>query len=744
DSFDAHAHLYPRNAAMSVPGCDDREIGFNDYRTTLASWMGDNRPAAGLFFANPTLKGDMLSSNEFVGAEVAAEVNSRMLWLIRPDDSPQTVAEQVVNHPVVGFKVYHVFAAREDTFNAEVPEFLPEWAWEMADRRRWTIMLHIVRPRALADPVNTEAIRKMCSRYRSAHVVLAHAARGFCGRHTEEGIATLAGLDNVYFDTSAICESEPFEAILREFGPRRLLFGTDFPVSEVRGRCVSVGDGFAWLDHSIDWTSVQFAAPTLVGIESLLALKQACRNCSLSDGEIEAIFGNNARQLLRIDERRPAAQETYRRAKQIIPGGTQLLSKRPEMHAPDLWPPYFESAKGCEIIDADGRPLLDMTTMCFGACLLGYRDPDVTDAVVSRIRRGSMSTLNNPEEVDLAELLLHMHPWAGSVRYARTGGEAMAIAVRIARAYDDRDLVAFCGYHGWHDWYLAANRRDLEGETGSLDAHLLPGLSPRGVPRGLAGTALPFSYNQLDQLQEIVRKHGRKLAAVVMEPTRHEPPKPGFLDGVRDLCDESGAVLVLDEISSGWRFALGGAHLIYGVTPDIAVFAKALGNGHPAAAIVGRAAVMESAQSSFISSTNWTDGAGTIAAVATLTKMQQVDVPAHVSSIGRQFHDGLKALARRHEVSMHVDGNNPAMMRIGFDHEDAAALLTLFTARMLQRDILAGGSFYPSLAHQPEHVDTYLAAVDEILPELGEAAASGDAAQRIGGPIKHSGFARLT
>lgn len=411
------------------------------------------------------------------------------------------------------------------------------------------------------------------------------------------------------------------------------------------------------------------------------------------------------------------------------------------MFAPDRWPPYYREARGCQIVGIDGRTWLDMSIMGIGSCLLGYSDPDVTQAVIRRIQAGSMSTLNCPEEVELAQRLLEIHPWADNVRYARTGGEAMAVAVRIARARTRRDRVAFCGYHGWHDWYLAANRL-ADGPADALQGHLLPGLDPAGVPSQLAGTAIPFPYNDLDRLKAIVAEHGRELAAVVMEPTRSVDPEPGFLEGVRELCDTHGLVLVFDEITAGWRLCLGGAHRRYGIMPDVAVFAKAISNGHPMAAIIGRADVMQAAQESFISSTYWTEGVGPAAALATIRKMQQIDVPRHVAAMGRRWREGLDAAARRHRVPL-VFAGHPAITTLRFDHPDAAALATLFTVRMLDRGILAGSGFYASLAHTEEHVDRYLAAADEIFPEVAEAAAQGDAAARIGTPIRHGGFARL-
>jgi glutamate-1-semialdehyde 2,1-aminomutase len=436
------------------------------------------------------------------------------------------------------------------------------------------------------------------------------------------------------------------------------------------------------------------------------------------------------------------SQELYARAKQIIPGGTQLLSKRPEMFAPDAWPPYFRSARGCEIVDLDGNTYLDLSTNGVGSCLLGYADPDVAAAVVRRVRDGSMCSLNPPEEVELAELLLKLHPWAEQARFLRTGGEAMAAAVRIARATTGRDAVAICGYHGWHDWYLAANRQAIR-PVDELRAHLLPGLSPAGVPSQLAGTTFTFAYNQIDELAAIVKQQGGHLAAVVMEPTRNVEPDEGFLTDVRELCDRVGALLVIDEITAGWRFALGGAHLLYGLAPDIAVFAKSLGNGHPMAAVIGRARAMSGTADTFISSTYWTESVGPVAALATIGKFQTTDVPGHVRRIGIAFREGLHRLGAQHGVPIRVAGH-PQLTTLTFDHPQHAALSTLLTVRMLDHGILSGGAFYPTLAHESAHVDRYLAAADSVFAELADAIQRGDAEQRIGGPVRHTGFKRLT
>lgn len=746
NSFDIHAHLYdlrmlsPGSTAESFTG--PAEVGYDIFQKRQHAWLGDRTPAGVLFFAFPARGLDTAAANRFLLDQIHPHPQHRGLLMIRPTDDPAAIDAQVAREGWCGFKVYHLFAARADTGNAETGEYLPEWAWEIADRRGLVITLHMVLQRALADNRNQRYIREHCLKYPGARLVLAHAARGFCGAHTVEAIDSLRGLDNVWFDTSVICESHPFEAILRTFGTTRLMYGSDFPVSEIRGRPTSLGDGFWWIyENAIDWSTSNMGRPTLVGIESLLALKQACRTMALRDSDVERLFRTNAVEVLGLEARADGSsgQRLYGEAKRLIPGGTQLLSKRPEMFAPDQWPPYYAEARGCTVVDTDGRQFLDFTHGGVGSCLLGFAHPKVTQAVIRRVTLGSMCTLNGTDEVELARRLLALHPWAENARFARCGGEVLAVAVRIVRAATRRDLIAFCGYHGWTDWYLAAN---LSADH-ALDGHLLPGLQPAGVPRGLLGTVVPFTFNNLDELRRIVAEQGQRIAAVVMEPTRGVDPAPGFLEGVRDLCDGCGAKLVFDEVTTGFRLHPGGVHLKYGVVPDVAVFAKALGNGHPIAAVIGKEATMQAAQETFISSTYWTEGVGPAAALATLQVMSETDVPAHVARIGGLFREGCAALAAAHAVPLKISGH-PALTYLGFDHTESAALTTLLTVRMLSRGFLASGSFYPTLAHEERHVDAFLSAAEPVYAELAESLRKGDTRDRIGGPVKQTGFARLT
>lgn len=429
----------------------------------------------------------------------------------------------------------------------------------------------------------------------------------------------------------------------------------------------------------------------------------------------------------------------WNKAKKIIPGGTQLLSKRSELYLPGQWPSYFKKAKGCEVWDLDGNKYIDMYSMGIGSCILGYADTDVNRAVKKVIDEGSMCTLNSPEEVELAELLLKLHPWADKVRYGRTGGEAVAQAVRIARAFSGKDKVAFCGYHGWSDWYLASNLADDK----NLDGQLMPGLSPRGVPRGLAGTSLPFHYNKIQELEEIIKKNN-DIGVIVLEAIRHQEPVDNFLQNVRKIADDIKAVLIFDEVSSGFRFNVGGAHLKYKVYPDIAVFAKGMSNGYPMSAIIGRKEAMESAQDTFISSTYWTERVGPAAAIATIKKMIKSKVHKKLENTGKYLMSNLKEISEKNNIKMEIVGK-PALMHFSFKYSDKSKVIeTLFVQEMLKRGIIASSGIYVSYAFEKKHCDRYLKAVDEVFAFLEKGIKEEKIEKLLEGPVAQSGFTRLT
>lgn len=426
-------------------------------------------------------------------------------------------------------------------------------------------------------------------------------------------------------------------------------------------------------------------------------------------------------------------------AKARIPGLAQLLSKRPDRFSYGVWPGYSSAAKGVIVWDMDGNRYLDMSIGGIGATVLGYQDSDVDAAVLAAIGRGVASSLNCPEEVELADLLCELHPWAEMVRFCRGGGEGMAIAVRIARAATGREKLAFCGYHGWHDWYLAANL----GTENALGEHLISGLDPAGVPRSLAGTAFPFSYNDEAGLRAIVAEHGHDLAAIVMEPIRSAQPAPGFLQTVRELADACGAVLVIDEVSAGFRLNCGGAHLELGLLPDLAVFSKALGNGYPIAAIIGRGSVMEAAQRSFISSTNWTERVGPSAALAMIRKFRAKEVHKHLVAVGEAVQAGWRRLGEKHGLRLAI-GGIPPLSHFSFELEEPLSAKAYFVQSMLDRGILASTSFYSMYAHTMDDVESYLAASDAAFGEIARLAAEGGLDRALRGDPAASGFKRLS
>jgi len=413
-----------------------------------------------------------------------------------------------------------------------------------------------------------------------------------------------------------------------------------------------------------------------------------------------------------------------------------LLSKRAEMFLPDMWPAYFSKAKGCKVWDLDGREYTDMCIMGIGTNTLGYGHPEVDAAVLANVQAGNMSTLNAPEEVYLAEKLIEMHSWADMARFARSGGEANAIAIRIARAASGKDKVAVCGYHGWHDWYLAANL----GDDNHLAGHLLPGLGPKGVPQNLRGTVYPFNYNNYAELEAIVTEHD--IGVIKMEVMRNHGPQDNFLQKVRDLATRRGIVLIFDECTSGFRQTFGGIHKMYGVEPDMAMFGKALGNGYAVTATIGRREIMQCAQSTFISSTFWTERIGSTAALKTLEVMEREKSWDRITATGTGIMARWQKLGEKHGLKVNVSGL-PAICAFGFDSTNALAYKTLITQEMLAKGYLASNLIFSSLAHTPEIVDGYFEALDPIFATIKQCEEGRDVMSLLKGPVCHAGFKRL-
>lgn len=429
----------------------------------------------------------------------------------------------------------------------------------------------------------------------------------------------------------------------------------------------------------------------------------------------------------------------WNKAKTLIPGGNQLLSKRSEMFLPGGWPSYYEKARGAEVWDLDGTHYYDFSIMGIGTCVLGYAHPAVNRAVVDAVRKGSMSTLNCREEVELAEKLVALHPWSQMVRFARTGGEACAMAVRIARAASGRDRVMFCGYHGWTDWYLSANISHAK----NLDGQLLPGLEPNGVPRSLEKTATPFSYGNFEEFRTRFEDAALPpVGAVIMEVQRSKDIDLDFLKKVRRYTAQKRVPLVYDEVTSGFRLRAGGMHVLHGLEPDLVVLGKAMGNGHPIAAVVGRRSVMDAAQKTFVSSTYWTERVGFAAALAVIREFEKTGAAKKLVSHGRYLREGLGRLLSAHGIQAEVTGLAPVPI-VALKEPEPLVVKTLFTQEMLKRGYLASNVIYASTAHTPSLCDGFLRRADEALAIVAKGKKSGSLKRLLEGPVCHSGFQRL-
>ena len=448
------------------------------------------------------------------------------------------------------------------------------------------------------------------------------------------------------------------------------------------------------------------------------------------------IFTTNSHLIRNEGANMTSGEKLWRRAKKVIPGGNMLLSKRTEQHLQKGWPSYFSRAKGCRVWDLDDNEYIDAGIFGIGTNILGFGHPKVDEAVMRVVQAGNMSTFNCPEEVYLAEKLIEMHPWSGMARFTRSGGEACAVAVRIARAYSRKSAVAFCGYHGWHDWYLSANL----SEDSALDGHLLPGLMPAGVPRGLAGTARPFEYNDLAGLKKIM--DADDVGVIFMEVRRGSEPNPGFLEGVRELATKKNAVLIFDECTSGFRKTFGGLHLDYGVNPDIITLGKTLGNGYAINAILGTTEVMQAAQDTFISSTFWTERIGPTAALATLAVMEEEDAPARIHAIGMSVQAMWKEVGHASGLNV-IPAGVPSLSTFSIEGFDPLITKTFITQEMLKKGFIAGTSLYASIAHESSVLDQYQSELEIVFSQIAKRNSSEAILDLLEGGPSQAGFQRL-
>jgi glutamate-1-semialdehyde 2,1-aminomutase len=427
----------------------------------------------------------------------------------------------------------------------------------------------------------------------------------------------------------------------------------------------------------------------------------------------------------------------WTKAKKKIPGGNVFISKRPQFYLPEFWPTYYSKSKGCEIWDLDGNKFLDFSLMGVGTNILGYSNNKINNEIKKVIDKGNMSSLNCYEEVRLSEALLNINKWADMVKFARSGGEANSIAVRIARATTNRQQIAICGYHGWHDWYLAANLK----KKNKLPKLLLKGLLTNGVPNDLKNSVHTFMYNDFDYLKNLVNKNPQ-IGIIKMEVQRNQEPKNEFLKKVRNFCTKKRIILIFDECTSGFRETYGGLHKKYHVNPDIAVFGKALGNGYAITAVIGKKEIMENAKNTFISSTFWTERIGFTAGFYCLKYMKQYKSWTIITKIGKYIKNEWKKIFLRYCFDVEISGLD-AIPNFTFKTCNSERL-TFITQEMLKKNFLAGNTIFVSLAHKESYLKRYLENFEEVVAKLKKIEDKGVKIEtKLLGPVRAETFERL-
>lgn len=399
-----------------------------------------------------------------------------------------------------------------------------------------------------------------------------------------------------------------------------------------------------------------------------------------------------------------ASMQYLARAERVIPLGSQTFSKSRTQYPYGVSPYFIQRAKGSRAWDLDGNEYIDFVCS-LASVTLGYNDPDVTHAVREQLESGVIFSLPHPIEAEVAELICEMVPCAEMVRFGKNGSDATSGAIRLARAFTGRDRVAVCGYHGWQDWYIGSTARN------------------RGVPKATQQLTHTFTYNDLESLDRLLLEHSGDFAAVILEPMNVAYPSSGFLEGVKDLAQEHGALLVFDETITGFRFSKGGAQEYFGVTPDLATFGKGLANGYPLSAIAGRRDVMKLMEEIFFSFTFGGEALSLAAAKATLIKLKTQPVLSTLVARGEAILAGVGGIIEEAKLGdVFTVSGHPTWSFLNIRDARGATsfeIKTLWMQELLQRGILSVGSHNVSYAHSQTDVDTLLKVYAEVLPMIG-------------------------
>lgn len=395
-------------------------------------------------------------------------------------------------------------------------------------------------------------------------------------------------------------------------------------------------------------------------------------------------------------------------AEERIPLGAQTVSKSRLTLTPGLAPLYGDSAKGCRIWDIDGNEYVDLINS-LAAVTLGYSDPEINEAVIAQVPKGTGISLSHPIELDVAEKICSLVPSAEMVRFGKNGSDATSAAVRVARAYTGRDNVVVCGYHGWHDWYIGTTPRGL------------------GVPKHVSDLADSVPYNDLDAVEELLK--ATPTAAMILEPMNTTWPDPGYLEGLRSLCDKYGSLLIFDETITGFRFAKGGAQEYFGVLPDLSTFGKGLANGYPLSAVTGKKKYMMMLERVFFSGTFGGELLSLTAANVVLDRVMNTDVISKITSIGKSINERVVPLIESNGLSefLKLQGHSSWEFLLWDEKlgDQVDSLKALFMQEMSKSGVLMLATHNVSAALDNSALDTITIAYKETLPLVSRAISNG-------------------
>ena len=414
------------------------------------------------------------------------------------------------------------------------------------------------------------------------------------------------------------------------------------------------------------------------------------------------------------------SKKILQRATAIIPSATQTFSKGPNQWVRGVSPIYLERGQGAWVWDVDGNKFLDYL-MALGPIVLGYGNRAVEEAMIKQVKQGSVFSQMHPLEVEVAEKLISRIPCAEMVRFAKNGSDATTAAIRAARALTGREHIICCGYHGWHDWYIGSTTRDA------------------GVPKAVKELTHKFSYNDINSLRAVFKAQPGKIAAVIMEAISVDQPAPGFLETVRDVTHENGALLIFDEIVNGARLAIGGAQELVGVTPDLATFGKAIANGMPLSAVVGKRQYMEVFDEIFFSGTFGGEAVSLAAGLATFNELEKNNVIEHLWKFGKNLKAGINELIEQFSLSeaLNLVGYDPYSILI-FPHEDekeSRIRRTYFMQECHKRGLLYYGIHMPTASHGDEELDFTLQIFSEVIPLFAAGFQANDFSNRLEGDV---------